>query len=298
MPLAIFGISNTAANLVVTGLILLLFAIWIALVIFTWNDARRRIEDPFLIGCSTLASFIFPFFGTIIYTILRPGEYLDDARERELEVKDTEARLRLHDANSCRKCGFPTQPDYIKCPSCRTRLKQPCPSCSRPVGLNWKLCPYCEKTLIAPKRSSRRDSSETDEKGRPRRRKASGSKATSGSKAATGSEATSGSKAATGSEATAGSKAAAGSEATAGSKTASGPKPESGQRTSRRRSTAPPESGASTDGARTERAETPDPARRSSRSSRRKVVVADDESGSKPINRGDAGPKGEDAEPR
>ncbi len=177
MPLAIFGISSNAANVVVSGLILLLVAIWFALVLFTFNDSRRRVEDPFLVGCATFASFIFPFFGTIIYTIVRPGEYLEDARERELEVRDTEARLRHHEANSCRKCGTPTQPDFIKCPACRTRLKQPCPSCSKPVGLNWKLCPYCEKTLIEPKRSSRRESSKSDERKGRGRRKDSGRKA-------------------------------------------------------------------------------------------------------------------------
>jgi predicted Zn-ribbon and HTH transcriptional regulator len=152
MPLAIFGINNTALSLAVTFAILSLVAIWIALIVFTFIDARRRISDPFLVGCATAASF-FPFVGTIVYTILRPAEFLEDVRERETEMKSAETELRHLEANSCFKCGFPTHPDYVRCPACRSRLKEPCPSCDRPVGLKWKVCPYCEHTLIASKRS-------------------------------------------------------------------------------------------------------------------------------------------------
>lgn len=287
MPLAIFGIDSNAANLVVSFVILSLVAIWIALVVFTWNDSRRRVEDPFLVGCATFASFIFPFFGTIIYTIVRPGEYLEDAHERELEVRDTEARLRHHEANSCRKCGAPTQPDFIKCPSCRTRLKQPCPSCSKPVGLNWKLCPYCEKTLIEPKRSSRRGASKSEEKEGRGRRKDSTSKASSKSKAGpAGKPADSG-------------KTSSAEKTTAA---ATGEKPDRGSnsRSFRRRAKASPESEAATEAVRPERSDAPDSSGRSSRPSRRRAAVADDDPGSRPINSGDAvpkevAPKGEDA---
>jgi len=154
MPLAIFGIGNTALNLAVTIVILVLVAVWLALIVFTFTDARRRISDPFLVGCATAAS-LFPFVGTMVYTILRPPEFLEDVRERETEIRESEIRLRHLEHNSCHKCGTPTEADYLRCTGCRTRLKQPCPECSRPVGLDWKVCPYCEKTLIAPRRSSR-----------------------------------------------------------------------------------------------------------------------------------------------
>lgn len=154
MPLAIFGIDNTALNLAVTLVILTLVAIWIAMIVFTFTDARRRIADPFLVGCATAASF-FPFVGTLVYSILRPPEFLEDVRERETEIQESEVRLRHLRHASCHKCGSPVESDFIRCPACRSRLKESCPTCSRPVGLNWKVCPYCETTLIAPKRSSR-----------------------------------------------------------------------------------------------------------------------------------------------
>ena len=71
LPYAIFGIHNSALNLAVELVILFLVVIWFALIYWTYADARRRIADPLLIGCATLAS-AFPFVGTIVYMIVRP----------------------------------------------------------------------------------------------------------------------------------------------------------------------------------------------------------------------------------
>ncbi len=71
MPAGLFGITNDALNLVVNLLILFLVVLWLALVAWTYLDARRRIEDPVLVACATAAS-LFPFLGTIVYSILRP----------------------------------------------------------------------------------------------------------------------------------------------------------------------------------------------------------------------------------
>jgi hypothetical protein len=67
--------------------------LWIALVYWTYQDARRRISaPPGVAGCVAL-SVLIPFLGTIIYLIVRPPEYLDEARERELELLALEQRL-------------------------------------------------------------------------------------------------------------------------------------------------------------------------------------------------------------
>jgi hypothetical protein len=81
--LAVFGINSDGLNTAVQLLILFLVVIWLALIYYTYADARRRIADPMLIGCATAAS-LFPFVGTIVYMIVRPPEYLEDVREREL----------------------------------------------------------------------------------------------------------------------------------------------------------------------------------------------------------------------
>ena len=62
MTLALFGITNDGLNLAVNLLILFLVVLWLALVAWTYFDARRRIEDPVLVACATAAS-LFPVRG-------------------------------------------------------------------------------------------------------------------------------------------------------------------------------------------------------------------------------------------
>src|SRR5918997_5880158 len=103
-PLAVFGIENDGLNLTVNLLLLFLVVLWFALVYWTYSDARRRLTDPMLIGCATAAS-LFPLIGTIVYTIVRPPEYLEDRHEREVEVKAAERRLSMLENRTCRNCG-------------------------------------------------------------------------------------------------------------------------------------------------------------------------------------------------
>jgi hypothetical protein len=141
--LAVFGIENDGLNLAANLLLLFLVVVWLALIYWTFADARRRIADPLLVGCATAAS-AFPFVGTVIYLIVRPPEYLEDARERELEIAAAEARLAtMHEAH-CPYCGFDVEKDFLRCPSCLRRLKEPCVVCSKPLDPRWKICPYCE----------------------------------------------------------------------------------------------------------------------------------------------------------
>lgn len=155
MAIATFGISNNGLNLVVNLLILGLVVVWLALIVYTYLDAKRRISDPFLVGCATLASFI-PYLGTAIYAIVRPPEFLEDAHERELEIKAAELRVRQLTEHSCPGCGFPVEKNFLRCPECQRRLKHPCPTCSKPVDPKWALCPYCESALGQGERPRRK----------------------------------------------------------------------------------------------------------------------------------------------
>jgi double zinc ribbon protein len=146
MSIALFGIANDGVNLAVNLLVFFLVVIWVALVYWTYADAQRRIDDPMLVGCAT-AGALFPFIGTIIYTIVRPPEYLDDARERELEIKAAEGRVRMLESRTCRNCGGPIEPSFLRCPSCRRKLRDPCRGCGKPLDPRWKVCPYCETDL-------------------------------------------------------------------------------------------------------------------------------------------------------
>jgi len=146
MSLAIFGITNDALNLVATLFLLMLVVLWLALIVYTYLDARRRISDPFLVACATVASF-FPFIGTAVYAIVRPPEYLEDAHERELEIKAAELRVRQLRDQTCPNCEYPIEKNFLRCPNCQRRLKDPCPTCSKPVDPRWGLCPFCETAL-------------------------------------------------------------------------------------------------------------------------------------------------------
>ena len=175
-PLAIFGIENHALSLAVNLLILFLVVLWLALVFWTWSDARRRIEDPMLVGCATAGSLMFPFIGTIVYMIVRPPEYIDDVRERELEIAAAQARLASIEHLACPYCGFEVEKAFLRCPSCLRRLKEPCNVCRKPLDPRWKICPYCEAEVgVAPPAARRVEGSR-----RPRPARAATARAAAG----------------------------------------------------------------------------------------------------------------------
>jgi hypothetical protein len=165
MP-AVFGINSNAQNTAVQLLILFMVVVWLALIYWTYADARRRMEDPMLIACSTAAS-LFPFVGTIVYMIVRPPEYIDDARERELEIQAAEARLHQMHYLLCPHCDHEVERDFLRCPNCMRKLKDPCVACGKPLDPAWPICPYCETEVpgaIPPApRSRRRRRSEAEE---------------------------------------------------------------------------------------------------------------------------------------
>jgi hypothetical protein len=152
---AIFGIHNSALKAAVELVILFLGVIWLALIYWTYADARRRIADPLLVFCAT-ASSIFPYVGTIVYMIVRPPEYLDDVRERELEMQATEARLAEAGYHLCPHCDYEVEKDYLRCPNCMRKLKDPCHNCGRPLDPVWKICPFCEAEIGVPAPTPRR----------------------------------------------------------------------------------------------------------------------------------------------
>ncbi len=132
-----------------------LAVLWLAIAYWVSKDARRRIEDPWLIGTSTALALLFPFFGAVIYMLFRPPEYLDEVHERELEIKEMEARLGRREAR-CPVCQVDIDSNYLVCPVCTTRLKQPCARCKAPLEPLWQICPYCE-AQVAPQETAVED---------------------------------------------------------------------------------------------------------------------------------------------
>ena len=127
--------------------VFLLIVFYLATIYWIYKDAKRRIEDPIIVTVVTLIGVV-PFVGVFIYMLFRPPEYLDDVRERELEIKSMEKRLGGRDLH-CPVCRAEVEPEFLICPVCTTKLRQACVTCHRPLEALWQICPYCETPIAS-----------------------------------------------------------------------------------------------------------------------------------------------------
>ena len=102
---------------------------YLSVVVWVFKDARRRIDDRVLVACDGAAGRP-PFIGAFVYMLFRPPEYLEDVRERELEIKAMEGRLGGRDLH-CPVCRAEVDPSYLVCPVCTTRLARRAPAAAR-----------------------------------------------------------------------------------------------------------------------------------------------------------------------
>ena len=133
--------SSTFQALIKLGLFFVV-VLWLALAFWTFKDAKRRIADPILVAVAVVTALIFPFVGAMVYAILRPPEYLEDVRERELEIRAMERRLGADPR--CPFCRHEIEASFLVCPHCTNRLKSSCRRCRSPLEQHWQVCPYCE----------------------------------------------------------------------------------------------------------------------------------------------------------
>lgn len=122
---------------------------WLAIAWWAVRDARRRIDDPWLVALGALVALGLPYLGAVVYLLFRPAELLEDVRERELELRALEERLGGR-VLQCPKCRAEADPSFLVCPICTTRLKKPCRGCHAPLEPLWQVCPYCESPAEAP----------------------------------------------------------------------------------------------------------------------------------------------------
>jgi len=158
--------SGTWSAIEVVGVaVVILF--WLATIAWVLKDARRRIDNPVLVALCTLLGAFPPFLGPLIYMLFRPPEYLEDVRERDLEIKAIESRLGGAELR-CKVCGCEVEHDFLVCPVCTTKLRSACAACHRPLEPAWQVCPYCETPVVdrpltltprPPRRASSRTSS-------------------------------------------------------------------------------------------------------------------------------------------
>ena len=82
-----------------------------------FKDARRRIRS-LARRAPTLLGLFPPFLGAFVYMLFRPPEYLEDVRERELEMKAMEERLSLRNSQ-CPVCRATVEPSFLVARSAR-----------------------------------------------------------------------------------------------------------------------------------------------------------------------------------
>jgi hypothetical protein len=127
----------------------LLAIFWLASAYWVYKDARRRIDDPWLLAMAVALGVFPPFVGPLLYLFFRPPEYLDDVHERELEIRAMEESL-PHDER-CPVCRTPVESTFLSCPVCATKLRQACRRCGQPLEPRWQICPYCEAPVDLPR---------------------------------------------------------------------------------------------------------------------------------------------------
>ena len=133
-------VTNPLFSLVKNLLMLFSVVLYFAVIFWTWRDANRRGAMGWFWG---LVCAVFPFVGWLVYLVVRPPELLDDARERELEIRAREAQL-TRDYDACPSCFKPVEKDFLICPYCMKKLRKPCVECGKALRLNWQVCPYCK----------------------------------------------------------------------------------------------------------------------------------------------------------
>jgi RNA polymerase subunit RPABC4/transcription elongation factor Spt4 len=116
-------------------------ALWLALILWTYQDVRRRTRDPFSRILAVLVTTALFLPGVLIYLILRPARTLEEEYQHSLEE---EALLQsIEESSVCPGCSRHVKDAWVVCPNCHTRLKKPCRQCGKLMELPWNICPYC-----------------------------------------------------------------------------------------------------------------------------------------------------------
>lgn len=138
------GLSNifhsTAFDVTRNLVLFFVVVFWVGVSYWVHRDARRRLDDGWLVGTATLVGLV-PFVGPLVYLLFRPPETLAEVRTREIELRALEGRLRAQPR--CPVCRTGIEASFVVCPVCTTQLKQPCVACNAPLEPLWQACPYC-----------------------------------------------------------------------------------------------------------------------------------------------------------
>ncbi|MEX0621521.1 MAG: zinc ribbon domain-containing protein [Candidatus Woykebacteria bacterium] len=133
-------ISFLANSLTITVLVAYVFALWAALVAWTWIDIVSRTDSPLYRLGAILIVATGAILGFAIYLLLRPNITKDEVQLREIE----EALLASQTSwQSCPKCNYPVKEEFLYCTNCSEKLMLECKNCNREINISWNICAYC-----------------------------------------------------------------------------------------------------------------------------------------------------------
>ncbi len=155
MSAEFFNAIATIAGIIVAVIGAFIFAFWVAMGIWTFNDIRQRTRDWLAIVLAILLVIVFPIVGWVLYLMIRPRATLADVYDRALEE---EALLReMEETLACGACGVPVKDNWVYCPNCHQQLQHTCPGCANLVRNDWAICVYCgapQPRAVAPQRNA------------------------------------------------------------------------------------------------------------------------------------------------
>lgn len=138
----------TTVGVIVAMIGAFLFAFWVAMGIWAFNDIRSRSRDWLAILLACLLVLVFPIVGLVLYLMIRPKNTLAEVYDRALEE---EALLReLEETQACSACGVPVKENWVYCPNCHNQLQHACVNCSKLVRNDWEICVFCGTDQAAP----------------------------------------------------------------------------------------------------------------------------------------------------
>lgn len=127
--------------------IIYIFILWIAIIIWVTKDIINRTDNIFLQVFSILTVIIWTPLWIVIYLLIRPSKTLFESYYEEWfmdeDIKDFSSELVKQEKLKCFNCNFDINLDYKFCPNCRIKLKKECIQCKKELKPEFVVCPYC-----------------------------------------------------------------------------------------------------------------------------------------------------------
>jgi RNA polymerase subunit RPABC4/transcription elongation factor Spt4 len=149
MIAALLDSGNGAVVVAIVAAAIYVTVLYVAVAFWVVRDARRRSESWLFALFAGLLGLGLPFFGVLLYLIIRPPRTLDEERALLLEEQalQEEEPLPGPATRPCPTCGREIEQEFVICPYCRTQFARRCGSCGKWLRLGWHVCPYCAEEV-------------------------------------------------------------------------------------------------------------------------------------------------------